>query len=244
MKEDGDIIFFICVVKTQLRLEAFYTFNERFAKIRSKRIKKAVKGIAGTQSSELVDDAAQKVSRSRKKRTTSTDEAGNNKSEKLSEGTDKSVLKKQSDSKGKSTAKQSRKRRTTEEPAPSKRPKPAEAGRSTNRKLHANGNDRGRGRRILGSGKEKVNPNFEVSETSSGNGDDDNDGMDLHTDTIEGLGEMRRVSFTFFKFENLYHFKESNVCLFLLSISLTSFVLLAFMFSVWASAEACKLHSR
>ncbi|KAM1918897.1 hypothetical protein FF1_023468 [Malus domestica] len=178
--------------ETQLRLEAFYTFNERFAKIRSKRIKKAVKGIAGNQSSELVDDAAHKVSRSRKKRTTSTDEAGNNKSEKLSEGTDKSVLKKQSDSKGKSTAKQSRKRRTTEEPAPSKRPKPAEAGRSTNRKLHANGNERGRGRRVLGSGKEKVNPNFEVSETSSGNGDDDNDGMDLHTDTIEGLGEMRR----------------------------------------------------
>lgn len=210
--------FFICVVKTQLRLEAFYTFNERFAKIRSKRIKKAVKGIAGNQSSESVDDAAQKVPRSRKKRTTSTDEAGNNKSVKLSEGTDKSVLKK-SDSKGKSTAKQSRKRRTTEEPAPSKRPKPAEAGRSTNRKLHVNGNDRGRGRRVLGSGKEKVNPNFEVSETSSGNGDDDNDGMDLHTDTIEGLGEMRRVSFTFFKYENLYHFKESNV----LCMSISSF---------------------
>ncbi|XP_078178846.1 5'-3' exonuclease family protein isoform X2 [Carex rostrata] len=33
--------------ETQLRLEAFYTFNERFAKIRSQRIKKAIKGITG-----------------------------------------------------------------------------------------------------------------------------------------------------------------------------------------------------
>nr|GEV09196.1 DNA repair protein UVH3 isoform X1 [Tanacetum cinerariifolium] len=37
--------------ETQLRLEAFYTFNERFAKIRSKRISKAVKGIAGSKKS-------------------------------------------------------------------------------------------------------------------------------------------------------------------------------------------------
>ncbi|KAL4371906.1 hypothetical protein AHAS_Ahas06G0212600 [Arachis hypogaea] len=42
--------------ETQLRLEAFYSFNERFAKIRSKRIKKAVKGITGKQPSELKDD--------------------------------------------------------------------------------------------------------------------------------------------------------------------------------------------
>ncbi|PKA54841.1 DNA repair protein UVH3 [Apostasia shenzhenica] len=34
--------------ETQLRLEAFYSFNERFAKIRSQRIKKAIKGITGT----------------------------------------------------------------------------------------------------------------------------------------------------------------------------------------------------
>ncbi|MED6197253.1 hypothetical protein PIB30_054994 [Stylosanthes scabra] len=41
--------------ETQLRLEAFYSFNERFAKIRSKRITKAVKGITGKQPSELKD---------------------------------------------------------------------------------------------------------------------------------------------------------------------------------------------
>ncbi|KAK9061726.1 hypothetical protein SSX86_018909 [Deinandra increscens subsp. villosa] len=45
--------------ETQLRLEAFYTFNERFAKIRSKRISKAVKGMAGSKSSELMGNNEQ-----------------------------------------------------------------------------------------------------------------------------------------------------------------------------------------
>lgn len=49
----------ILFVQTQLRLEAFYTFNERFAKIRSKRISKAVKGMAGSKSSELMDSSEQ-----------------------------------------------------------------------------------------------------------------------------------------------------------------------------------------
>eukprot|EP00850_Spirogloea_muscicola_P005046 SM000022S07260 [mRNA] locus=s22:839411:846038:- [translate_table: standard] len=40
---------------TQMRLEAFYTFNQRFAKIRSKRIQKAVTRIAGKRSEELMD---------------------------------------------------------------------------------------------------------------------------------------------------------------------------------------------
>ncbi|CAA6669033.1 unnamed protein product [Spirodela intermedia] len=42
--------------ETQLRLEAFYTFNEKFAKIRSQRIKRAVKGITGGSSRELMGD--------------------------------------------------------------------------------------------------------------------------------------------------------------------------------------------
>ncbi|MCO5592320.1 hypothetical protein L7F22_046321 [Adiantum nelumboides] len=41
--------------ETQLRLEAFYSFNQRFAKIRSKRIQKAVTRGTGRLSSELVD---------------------------------------------------------------------------------------------------------------------------------------------------------------------------------------------
>lgn len=55
--------------QTQLRLEAFYSFNERFAKIRSQRIKKAVKGITG--SSELTGDIVQEGSESRKGKRTS-----------------------------------------------------------------------------------------------------------------------------------------------------------------------------
>ncbi|XP_057816158.2 DNA repair protein UVH3 isoform X2 [Cryptomeria japonica] len=41
--------------ETQLRLEAFYSFNERFAKIRSRRIQKAVTGITGRRSADLMD---------------------------------------------------------------------------------------------------------------------------------------------------------------------------------------------
>ncbi|KAI9084232.1 hypothetical protein K1719_033739 [Acacia pycnantha] len=55
--------------ETQLRLEAFYTFNERFAKIRSKRIKKAVKGITGDHPSEFTDDPAGELAKSRKNET-------------------------------------------------------------------------------------------------------------------------------------------------------------------------------
>ncbi|KAG9448758.1 hypothetical protein H6P81_008723 [Aristolochia fimbriata] len=57
--------------ETQLRLEAFYTFNERFAKIRSQRIKKAVKGITGNRSSDLMMGAPEKedLKRAKKGRT-------------------------------------------------------------------------------------------------------------------------------------------------------------------------------
>ncbi|KAL6520301.1 hypothetical protein OROMI_032481 [Orobanche minor] len=52
--------------ETQLRLEAFYTFNERFAKIRSKRIKKAVKEITKHKPSELMDETTLQQPRKRK----------------------------------------------------------------------------------------------------------------------------------------------------------------------------------
>ena len=56
------------LIQTQLRLEAFYTFNERFAKVRSQRIKKALKGITGTLSSDLTDELVKEGPSSRKKR--------------------------------------------------------------------------------------------------------------------------------------------------------------------------------
>ncbi|RWW76607.1 hypothetical protein BHE74_00015295, partial [Ensete ventricosum] len=58
------------LIQTQLRLEAFYTFNERFAKVRSQRIKKALKGITGTLSSDLTDELVKEGPSSRKKRCT------------------------------------------------------------------------------------------------------------------------------------------------------------------------------
>ncbi|KAK4283406.1 hypothetical protein QN277_000358 [Acacia crassicarpa] len=67
--------------ETQLRLEAFYTFNERFAKIRSKRIKKAVKGITGDHPSEFTDEPAEDLSKSRKNETGIPAELGISKSE-------------------------------------------------------------------------------------------------------------------------------------------------------------------
>ncbi|CAA7032062.1 unnamed protein product [Microthlaspi erraticum] len=54
--------------ETQLRMEAFYSFNERFAKIRSKRIKKAVKGIGGGLSSEVVHNLQEGPINGNKKR--------------------------------------------------------------------------------------------------------------------------------------------------------------------------------
>ncbi|KAL0386584.1 UNVERIFIED_CONTAM: DNA repair protein UVH3 [Sesamum latifolium] len=73
--------------ETQLRLEAFYTFNERFAKIRSKRIKKAVKGITGAKSSDLMDDTTPQ-SGSGKKRKVRPSENEANQSGGGSEGLD------------------------------------------------------------------------------------------------------------------------------------------------------------
>ncbi|XP_042394481.1 DNA repair protein UVH3-like isoform X2 [Zingiber officinale] len=53
--------------ETQLRLEAFYTFNERFAKIRSQRIKKALKGMTDNLSPELTDDLVKEAPSSSRK---------------------------------------------------------------------------------------------------------------------------------------------------------------------------------
>ncbi|XP_047089753.1 DNA repair protein UVH3-like [Lolium rigidum] len=56
--------------ETQLRMEAFYSFNERFAKIRSKRVQKAIKGITGktfSETDELNEDSPNTSSASKKK---------------------------------------------------------------------------------------------------------------------------------------------------------------------------------
>ena len=51
-------------------MEAFYSFNERFAKIRSKRVQKAIKGITGktfSETDELNEDSPSTSSASKKK---------------------------------------------------------------------------------------------------------------------------------------------------------------------------------
>uniref|UniRef100_A0ACD5TVH4 Uncharacterized protein n=1 Tax=Avena sativa TaxID=4498 RepID=A0ACD5TVH4_AVESA len=56
--------------ETQLRMEAFYSFNERFAKIRSKRVQKAIKGITGktfSETDELQEDSPSTSSAPKKK---------------------------------------------------------------------------------------------------------------------------------------------------------------------------------
>ncbi|CAL0318694.1 unnamed protein product [Lupinus luteus] len=67
--------------ETQLRLEAFYSFNERFAKIRSKRIKKAVKGITGKQPADLTDNSFDDLNKSGKNERRSSVEPGDYKSD-------------------------------------------------------------------------------------------------------------------------------------------------------------------
>ncbi|CAM0871652.1 unnamed protein product [Alopecurus aequalis] len=57
--------------ETQLRMEAFYSFNERFAKIRSKRVQKAIKGITGkafSETDELNEDNSPSTSSASKKK--------------------------------------------------------------------------------------------------------------------------------------------------------------------------------
>lgn len=111
-------------MKTQLRMEAFYSFSERFAKIRSKRIKKAVKGIGGGLSSEVVDHTLQEGPRKGNKKSLSPHETEDNTSEKDSSKTDE---------------KEKNKRNRTEKPSSSR-------GRAQKR---GRGRGRGRGRKNL-----------------------------------------------------------------------------------------------
>lgn len=132
-------------MKTQLRLEAFYTFNERFAKIRSKRINKAVKGITGK---------------------TSVEESRDDKSGKSVTGTEDCVTRDESNSTHKSAVKLSKKRKNKEsEPSEARNIDPvmrSEGRKNTRQKLTARGRGRGserrqangRGRRIKSSGLE------------------------------------------------------------------------------------------
>ncbi|KAL9458460.1 hypothetical protein AB3S75_007342 [Citrus x aurantiifolia] len=174
--------------ETQLRLEAFYTFNERFAKIRSKRIKKAVKGITGNQSLLLMDDAGQEVSKSRNKRKNNGLENGSNRSQKAPKKGEESVSGAQNNME-KSSQSQSRKRKVLEkfvlaEMENPERLTPAGGGQNANNVFR--GNRRGKGQRV-GRGRGRGRLCAEQSETSSSD-----DTQEYYSEKFEGQQEVRR----------------------------------------------------
>ncbi|XP_058188296.1 DNA repair protein UVH3 isoform X2 [Rhododendron vialii] len=139
--------------ETQLRLEAFYTFNERFAKIRSKRINKAVKGITGK---------------------TSVEESRDDKSGKSVTGTEDCITRDESNSTHKSAVKLSKKRKNKEsEPSEARNIDPVmqtEGRKNTRQKLTARGRGRGRGserRQANGRGRRIKSSWLEDGENSS-----------------------------------------------------------------------------
>lgn len=194
-------MYVTCLMKTQMRLEAFYTFNERFAKIRSKRIKKAVKGITGNQTSELMEHPLQEVSRSRKKRRVNPAEPGDNKTEKPSNEIEGGDVGSQGYHMDKSLPKHSRKRRNSGVSTPSIPPMEAEGRRSCNRGSHGNvrggGGGRGNG---LGRGRGKRSSNFEPREIS--NGDTDDDEQEVLVENLEVPDKVRRVSYSLYLCSN------------------------------------------
>lgn len=174
-------------MQTQLRLEAFYTFNERFAKIRSKRISKAVKGIAGGKSSELLDHNEVHPSSGKKRKNIKHGEVkdestANENSESSTQEVHQKITKKGSSVRG--------------------------GGR---------GRGRGRGRgggRSVGNGKRKKNHNLELSSTSSDEGNSSDDVPEVHAEHAQGVRKVRStVSFRQFSpsYFPLYHFLI-NIC--------------------------------
>jgi len=149
-----------------LRLEAFYTFNERFAKIRSKRIKQAVKGITGQRSSELAstDDLKDVPENPKRREVSSTGNRSKNKE--LMESSDcidgetiNSVKK----------LKSQQKRRYPKEVLTSDGGSTVLLSKAEERRLNSAGSSRVRGRRKAKAaqrGRRKDDPDSEVDETS------------------------------------------------------------------------------
>lgn len=185
--------------ETQLRLEAFYTFNERFAKIRSKRIKKAVKGITGSQTSELLDDAVQEGSK-RGKRSRESPSKLDNKQEIPINEIGSTAARNGSNATAKTTPKQSRRRRIRK-PVPSdgeSAEPPAQAGQKQCNDTGSRKNGRGKGRkkgrgvrRGRGRGRIQENPGSEISGTSSSDCNSGNE-EEVPAQKLDGSNEVRR----------------------------------------------------
>ncbi|XVE67972.1 hypothetical protein DITRI_Ditri09bG0030800 [Diplodiscus trichospermus] len=198
--------------ETQLRLEAFYTFNERFAKIRSKRIKKAVKGITGNQSSELTDDPVQQVSKSKKKRRGSPVQSEDNKSGEPSNKNEDIGSQRQRKSLEKSVPRPPRKRQNPGKHAASEMSTPEPPLHPACRQKatkQSPGNGRGRGN-SGGRKRRKANPDFEQSDTSSSAG---NSGHDVDGEKLDQPQVVRRSTRTRNPVNYAVNDLEDEVCL-------------------------------
>ncbi|KAG8384799.1 hypothetical protein BUALT_Bualt04G0156000 [Buddleja alternifolia] len=168
--------------ETQLRLEAFYTFNERFAKIRSKRIKKAVKGIAGNKSSELMVETMPQQPGKGKKRKVKPIEDEANQSEVGATGLDHAGTSNQNNTIEKPTVKRSR--GTTKENTSQKNLEQSKGVR---------GRQRGRGRgQPSGRGKRKNNSSHPDTETSCDDGSTTENEEEMQFNKTEKSHEVRR----------------------------------------------------
>ncbi|KAJ4960439.1 hypothetical protein NE237_020349 [Protea cynaroides] len=191
--------------ETQLRLEAFYSFNERFAKIRSKRIKKALKGITGNQSSGLTTDLPEESSKASKKRRVNPSDPNENKPENSLYERNDDVTGNEDNVSEKSTKKQSQKKEIGSGPVQSTVGHPnlaiwEESKQDTKEGLsrdgrgrgRSRGRGRGRGGRGGGQGKGKAIPSFEVTESSASDGSDHDDVQEIQAEGTGGLTAVRR----------------------------------------------------
>ncbi|CAI0455887.1 unnamed protein product [Linum tenue] len=181
--------------ETQLRLEAFYTFNERFAKIRSKRIKKAVKGITGKSSSTVLDDVPEEAPELTKKRRATPAES----ELKSAEG---SILSSDHNLSGKSTTKRSKKASTTAKDISSEKEESGQELLSGNRQQTAEGSNKGgRGRgsggrkgKGIGSGRGRGRRSRGLEPSGQSSGDTESSSEE-HEDQIQNSkrpNEVRR----------------------------------------------------
>lgn len=192
--------YLVYLLKTQLRLEAFYSFNERFAKIRSKRIKKAVKGITGNQYSDMMDDPVEEVSKSRTGNISG--KSGDNEPQTHAKRTARTAPGNKSSFLEKSKPKRSRKR-TAEQPVfPEVENTEATVRQCSDRGFLRNGKGRGRGR---GRGRGKANLCFEQSDSSSCDVDSGHDEHEVHVDESRGPHELRKVRLIFICLLPLWH---------------------------------------
>lgn len=181
-------------------MEAFYTFNERFAKIRSKRIKEAVKLTMGDKSAGLMDDTMQGNSKGRKRRKLSSGQAGSGEDVSISDGL---VAGHESKVDEAATADCCRKERVRGEPCTpegqnSKSLIQAVGRQNTNggSKLRGKGRSKGRGRGQSGKrGRWKESSTLECADTCSSDENDKDSPQYEPDEKHDRSHQVRRVSF-------------------------------------------------